>query len=45
MLISLIQNALSLEYSKGQFINAIEHVWGYFKNCCSNEEKTLFIFK
>jgi len=37
-----IQNALSMQPSKGSVVNAYSHVWGYFKKFCRVSEKKLF---
>ena len=39
----LIDDALSIEITKGNFINAALHVWGYFKSKASDAEKSKFM--
>ena len=36
---SLVDKSLSIEASEGNIINALSHVWGYFKNQASEGEK------
>jgi UV DNA damage endonuclease len=38
----LIELALNLEENSGHAINALQHVWGYFKKVASVEEKAAF---
>ncbi|QAA31605.1 YbgA family protein [Clostridium manihotivorum] len=38
----LISEALEIEISKGQAINTLQHVWGYFKKICDEKEKLSF---
>lgn len=39
---SLIEDSLQIEATKGSVINALQHVWGYFKSIASNTEKARF---
>lgn len=39
---TLIESALKAPVSKGAQINAIQHVWGYFKKVATDAEKTKF---
>ena len=41
----LIQLALSKEGDSGHVVNAALHVWGYFKDVSTNEEKNNFLKK
>jgi UV DNA damage endonuclease len=38
----LISEAMEIEISKGQAINTLQHVWGYFKKICEEQEKSDF---
>lgn len=38
-----ISKALALNESKKDVINAYQHIWGYFKNDASGEEKQVFL--
>lgn len=42
---SLIQEALNQEDRLGRQLNALHHVWGYFKNIATQEEKAEFEHK
>lgn len=39
----LIDQAIGLEEDKGEFINASQHIWGYFKKKASRKEKQDYI--
>jgi len=39
---TLIQEALAQEAHTGRQLNALQHVWGYFKTCATPEEKAAF---
>lgn len=39
----LIDKALSLSENRGQVVNAVQHVWGYFKEKTSEKEKVAFL--
>ena len=38
----LIDKALKLDENKSEIINALQHIWGYFKNSAGKDEKTHF---
>lgn len=38
----IIEEALDMEITKGNFINGAQHIWGYFKKEASEKEKTKF---
>jgi UV DNA damage endonuclease len=38
----LIELALNIEENTGYAVNALQHVWGYFKKVASDDEKTVF---
>ena len=40
---TLVEDSLCREYEPGKTLNAIQHVWGYFKNLASEKEKISFI--
>lgn len=40
----LIDNALKLDENKSEIINALQHIWGYFKNNAGEDEKTYFLY-
>ncbi len=40
-----IERALSLENTRGGYRNSFDHVWGYFKNICTEKEKSLYLKK
>ncbi|AKS68135.1 type II DNA modification enzyme [Staphylococcus schleiferi] len=39
---ALIDQALAIEPTKGSVINALSHMWGYFKKMCRPSEKHLY---
>lgn len=39
----LIEEALDMEITKGNFINGVQHVWGYFKLQSTETEKNKFL--
>ncbi|MEL3906081.1 MAG: YbgA family protein [Treponema sp.] len=39
----LIDKALKLDEDKSEMINALQHIWGYFKNSADEDEKTQFL--
>lgn len=39
----LIEEGLMVKENKGQAINTLQHVWGYFKKVASDEEKQSFL--
>jgi len=39
----LLEDALYQQTNQGEFINALHHVWGYFKNTATEKEKASFI--
>jgi UV DNA damage endonuclease len=40
---NLIEEAMKTEKTKGNAVNAMQHVWGYFKNTASDIEKKRFL--
>ncbi len=40
---TLVEDALCREYELGKTLNAIQHVWGYFKDLAGEKEKISFI--
>ena len=38
-----IEEAMKKEANSGNFVNAVLHIWGYFKNIADNKEKENFI--
>lgn len=40
---SIVERAMEREASTGNFVNAAQHVWGYFKNTASEKEKKKFM--
>lgn len=40
---SIIETAISKEEEKGHAINALQHVWGYFKELATENEKSTFM--
>lgn len=39
----LVEASLAKEYDRGKTVNALLHVWGYFKNNANEKEKTDFL--
>jgi len=39
----LVEEAMNTESTKGSSINAMQHVWGYFKNISTEKEKSRFL--
>lgn len=40
---ALINKALIIEENRGEVVNALQHVWGYFKKCADTAEKERFM--
>ena len=39
---TIIEDAFECEKSQGHIVNALQHVWGYFKNIADDKEKSRF---
>lgn len=38
----LIKDALNVPPSKGSVLNVFDHMWGYFKKVCTDDEKEMY---
>lgn len=39
----IIEKAYDLPYNESNFINSIDHIWGYFKDICTETEKKKYL--